>query len=81
MCRASTELPAGRGERAGHTGGLPTGEVPNAGPVDPRPALLLGEPRERLRPACRDWAEADVEALVHRIARLKARRARAAYPD
>jgi hypothetical protein len=55
--------------------------MPNVGPADSQLALLVAELRERLRPACRDWEEADFEALVQRIARLKVRWARAAYPD
>jgi hypothetical protein len=34
---------------------------------------LVPDLRRRLRPACQDWSEADFEALVQRIARIKRR--------
>jgi hypothetical protein len=54
------------GAAAGPAGG--GGGMPNVGPADARRALLVAELRERLRPACRDWGEADFETLVQRIA-------------
>jgi hypothetical protein len=40
---------------------------------DARVAPLLDDLRRRLRPACRDWSEAEFEAVIQRIARAKLR--------
>jgi hypothetical protein len=44
-----------------------------AAPVDPRLERLAAELRGRLRPACRNWGDAEFEAVVQRIARTKLR--------
>ena len=42
-------------------------------PADPRVAALADDLRRRLRPVCRDWDDADFEAVIERIAGIKAR--------
>lgn len=66
------------GDGAGTTG--PSTDTPADG-ADPELAHLVDELRSRLRPVCRDWKEAEFEALVHVIARSKVRWARAGYRD
>ena len=52
-------------------------DATGAGPVDPRIALLVADIARRLQRACRDWDDAEFEALVHRIAQIKVRWAEA----
>jgi hypothetical protein len=78
--------PNGRpGDRAAADGRAGAGGagrvVPHADRGVPRLAEVEADLRARLRPACRDWAEADFDALVVRIARVKVRWAEAEYPD
>lgn len=40
---------------------------------DPRFALLVARLSARLRPVCTGWDDAEFEALVHQIARMKVR--------
>jgi hypothetical protein len=61
--------------------GAPPAEAPARPPADPRLALVVAELRRRLRPVCRDWADPEFEALVHRIARTKLRWADRAEPQ
>jgi hypothetical protein len=44
-----------------------------AASANARVALLVGDLRRRLRPACRDWEEAEFEAVIQQIARIKLR--------
>jgi hypothetical protein len=41
--------------------------------VDPRYALFVAHLAARLRPVCAGWDEAEFQALVQRIARMKVR--------
>jgi hypothetical protein len=61
-------MPAGDG--VGH--GVGEGEPGDAG-TELRLAGLTGDLRRRLRPACHGWSEAEFEALVDRLARIKLR--------
>ena|SRR5690349_6393516 len=47
--------------------------APEPRPADPRVAALADDLRRRLRPVCRDWDDADFEAVIERIAGIKAR--------
>jgi hypothetical protein len=49
------------------------GSGDGSAPVDPALVRQIAELRGRLRPVCRDWGEAEFEAVVHRIARRKVR--------
>jgi hypothetical protein len=48
-------------------------------PSDARVVPLLDDLRRRLRPACRDWGEAEFEAVIQRIARTQMRWTDAGY--
>ena len=54
---------SGRGARAGRS----------ADPAAQWMAMLVADLRQRLRPVCHDWDDQEFEALVRRIARIKAR--------
>jgi len=54
-------------------------DAAEAAPGDARVARLLDDLRRRLRPACRDWSEAEFEAVIQRIARAKLRWTDAGY--
>jgi hypothetical protein len=57
--------------RAG--GAAASGDGAGTGPASPGLAREVAELRERLRPVCRDWGDAEFEALVQRMARTKLR--------
>ena len=75
MSRASTDPAGGRAERPYEYGD--NAPVNGTAPDDPRIALLVADLVRRLRPVCRDWDDAEFEALVHRIAQMKVRWAEA----
>ena len=52
---------------------MPADDAAEPAPGDARVATLLDDLRRRLRPACRDWSEAEFEAVIQRIARAKLR--------
>ncbi len=61
--------PPPEGQRADGGDGVAYG----AGRADPRVERHVAELRGRLRPVCREWPEAEFDALVQRIARTKVR--------
>ena len=48
-------------------------DATRAAPADPRLPALLADLRVRLRLACRDWPEAEFEAVILKIALRKTR--------
>jgi hypothetical protein len=57
--------------RSAGAGGAPT--TRDAERCEARLERLAADLRVRLRPVCRDWSDADFEALVRDVARFKAR--------
>jgi hypothetical protein len=77
---------SGRRDHPPHGGSSGDGSADAAGegargaragrPADPAAqwmAMLVADLRQRLRPVCHDWDDQEFEALVRRIARIKAR--------
>jgi hypothetical protein len=68
-------------ERARAGGADRPGDGTSTGPANPGLARQVAELSARLRPVCQDWGEAEFEALVLHIARMKVRWAEAGYRE